>query len=72
VNRDWARAFLPHPSPAAAADVAIDVPMPKEPGRYALRFDLVAKASTGSRRAAPSPPSGSDRQRMMRRSALPV
>ena len=24
-------------------DVAIDVPMPREPGRYALRFDLVSE-----------------------------
>jgi hypothetical protein len=44
VDRDWARAFLPHPvAGGGKADVAIDVPMPKEPGRYGLRFDLVSE-----------------------------
>jgi len=44
VNRDWARAFLPHPvAGGGKADVGIEVPMPKEPGRYALRFDLVSE-----------------------------
>ena len=44
VDRDWARAFLPHPVAGGdKTDVAIDVPMPKEPGRYALRFDLVSE-----------------------------
>ena len=44
IERDWARAFLPHPVAGGdKADVAIDVPMPKEPGRYALRFDLVSE-----------------------------
>ena len=44
VDRDWARAFLPHPVAGGdKTDVAIDVPMPREPGRYALRFDLVSE-----------------------------
>jgi hypothetical protein len=44
VDRDWARAFLPHPvAGGGKADVAIEVPMPTEPGRYALRFDLVSE-----------------------------
>ena len=34
----------PHPVAGGdRTDVAIDVPMPKEPGRYALRFDLVSE-----------------------------
>jgi hypothetical protein len=44
VERDWARAFLPHPvAGGGKADVAIEVPAPREPGRYALRFDLVSE-----------------------------
>jgi hypothetical protein len=44
LDRDWARAFLPYPVDGGGkADVAIDVPIPREPGRYALRFDLVSE-----------------------------
>jgi hypothetical protein len=44
IDRDWARAFLPAAiTGGSRADVAIDVPVPREPGRYALRFDLVSE-----------------------------
>jgi hypothetical protein len=44
LDRDWARAFLPHTVAAGGkADLAIDVPMPRQPGRYGLRFDLVSE-----------------------------
>jgi hypothetical protein len=44
LNRDHARAWLPGDVPAGATvDVAIDVTMPPEPGRYQLKFDLVSE-----------------------------
>jgi hypothetical protein len=44
VNRDFARAWLPTSLGAAdRADVAIQIPTPGEPGRYALKFDLVSE-----------------------------
>jgi MoaA/NifB/PqqE/SkfB family radical SAM enzyme len=44
INRDYARAWLPGDIPAGGvADVPIDVPLPAEPGRYALKFDLVSE-----------------------------
>jgi MoaA/NifB/PqqE/SkfB family radical SAM enzyme len=44
INRDHARAWLPADIPGGgAADVAIDVPLPEAPGRYALKFDLVSE-----------------------------
>ncbi len=44
INRDHARAWLPGDIPAGgAADVAIEVPLPDAPGRYALKFDLVSE-----------------------------
>jgi MoaA/NifB/PqqE/SkfB family radical SAM enzyme len=44
LNRDYARAWLPGDIPAGGgADVPIDVPLPAEPGRYALKFDLVSE-----------------------------
>ena len=44
VNRDHARAWLPHHLEGGqAADVTIDVPTPAEPGRYQLKFDLVSE-----------------------------
>lgn len=44
INRDHARAFLPATVPAGGrADVRIDVPLPGNPGRYRLRFDLVSE-----------------------------
>ncbi len=44
LNRDHARAWLPGDIPAGGtADVAIDVPLPETPGRYALKFDLVSE-----------------------------
>lgn len=44
IDRDYARAWLPCSiEPGAEIDVAIDVPAPAEPGRYALKFDLVSE-----------------------------
>src|SRR4029453_12269486 len=44
INRDHARAWLPSDLQAGdLATVAIDVPTPKDPGRYALKFDLVSE-----------------------------
>ncbi|MGD9905465.1 MAG: radical SAM protein [Vicinamibacterales bacterium] len=44
LNRDHARAWLPGDIPAGgSADIAIDVPLPETPGRYALKFDLVSE-----------------------------
>jgi Radical SAM superfamily/Iron-sulfur cluster-binding domain len=44
IGRDHARAWLPADLlPGASADVLIDVPMPEDPGRYALKFDLVSE-----------------------------
>src|SRR3989441_7622988 len=44
VNRDFARAWLPATlGPGTRADVAIEIPAPEQPGRYALKFDLVSE-----------------------------
>jgi hypothetical protein len=44
INRDFARAWLSQPLlPGAQADVAITIPAPEQPGRYALKFDLVSE-----------------------------
>ena len=44
INRDFARAWLPATlGPGAGADVAIEIPAPEQPGRYALKFDLVSE-----------------------------
>jgi Radical SAM superfamily/Iron-sulfur cluster-binding domain len=44
INRDYARAWLPHTLEAGGeADVAIEIPAPDAPGRYAVRFDLVSE-----------------------------
>ena len=44
IDRDFARAWLPHTlAPGDRADVAIDIPTPSTPGRYALKFDLVSE-----------------------------
>ena len=44
IDRDFARAWLPDTlSPGDAMDVAIDIPAPQQPGRYALKFDLVSE-----------------------------
>jgi hypothetical protein len=44
INRDFARAWLPATlGPGTRADVAIDIPAPEQPGRYALKFDLVSE-----------------------------
>lgn len=44
IDRDYARAWLPGDIPGgAAADVPIEVPLPAEPGRYTLKFDLVSE-----------------------------
>ena len=44
VNRDFERAWLPESlEPGARADVPITITAPSEPGRYALKFDLVSE-----------------------------
>jgi Radical SAM superfamily/Iron-sulfur cluster-binding domain len=44
INRDYARAWLPHTLEAGGeADVAIEIPAPDAPGRYAVKFDLVSE-----------------------------
>ena len=44
IKRDYARAWLPGDiPPGGAAEVAIEVPAPDRPGRYALKFDLVSE-----------------------------
>src|SRR5262249_51171122 len=45
IDRDFARARMPKPGigPGAAADITIDIAKLPEPGRYALKFDLVSE-----------------------------
>ena len=44
INRDFARAWLPATLvPGGTMDVPIEIPAPSEPGRYALKFDLVSE-----------------------------
>ena len=44
IDLDYARARLPGDlAPGAAVDVPIDVPVPENPGKYALKFDLVSE-----------------------------
>jgi hypothetical protein len=44
INRDFARAWLSQAlAPGDRADVVIEIPAPAEPGRYALKFDLVSE-----------------------------
>ena len=44
INRDYARAWLPHDlATGAQAAVQIEVPAPPTPGRYGLKFDLVSE-----------------------------
>ncbi|MEW5981966.1 MAG: radical SAM protein [Acidobacteriota bacterium] len=44
INRDHARAWLPSDLLAGATvEVRVDVPMPANPGRYRLKFDLVSE-----------------------------
>ncbi len=44
LNRDFARAWLPKAlGPGEQTDVAIEIPAPDKPGRYALKFDLVSE-----------------------------
>ncbi len=44
VNRDFARAWLPSAlAPGAEAEVPIEIPVPADRGRYALKFDLVSE-----------------------------
>jgi hypothetical protein len=43
LNRDFARAWLPRRLTRDPADVAIEIPAPEQPGRYALKFDLVSE-----------------------------
>jgi hypothetical protein len=44
LNRDYERAWLPDTlQPGAAVDVPVTITAPAEPGRYALKFDLVER-----------------------------
>src|SRR6185436_7710148 len=44
LDRDFARAWLPKAlGPGEQADVQIEIPSPEQPGRYALKFDLVSE-----------------------------
>jgi Radical SAM superfamily len=44
IDRDFARAWLPQAlAPGDRADIAIEIPAPGRPGRYALKFDLVSE-----------------------------
>jgi hypothetical protein len=44
INRDYERAWLPGTlGPGARADVPLRITAPQEPGRYALKFDLVSE-----------------------------
>src|SRR6185503_11873018 len=44
IERDFARAWLPRAlGPGDRADIAIEIPAPERPGRYALKFDLVSE-----------------------------
>jgi len=44
IDRDFARAWLPCNVPAGGrTDVAIEIPVPPERGRYVLKFDLVSE-----------------------------
>jgi hypothetical protein len=44
IERDYARAWLPAPlGPGGAAEIPIQIPAPRSPGRYALKFDLVSE-----------------------------
>jgi MoaA/NifB/PqqE/SkfB family radical SAM enzyme len=44
ITRDFARAWLPQPlGPGDRTDIPIEIPTPGEPGRYALKFDLVSE-----------------------------
>jgi hypothetical protein len=44
IDRDYARAWLPAAlAPNGSANVSIDVPAPRQPGEYALKFDLVSE-----------------------------
>jgi hypothetical protein len=44
IDRDFARAWLPETlGPGRTADVRIEIPAPGQPGRYALKFDLVSE-----------------------------
>jgi hypothetical protein len=44
IDRDFERAWLPHDvAPGDTVDVPITITAPSEPGRYALKFDLVCE-----------------------------
>jgi len=44
INRDYARAWLPQSlGPGDCTDIAMEIPAPDTPGRYALKFDLVSE-----------------------------
>ena len=44
IDRDFARAWLPdNLPPGEQANVAIEIPVPPQRGRYALKFDLVCE-----------------------------
>jgi hypothetical protein len=44
VDRDYARAWLPHTIDGGGqAEVPIEIPVPAQPGRFQLKFDLVSE-----------------------------
>jgi hypothetical protein len=44
INRDFERAWLPHHlEPGATAEIEMTITPPEQPGRYALKFDLVSE-----------------------------
>ena len=56
INRDFARAWLPQSlGPGDRGDVTIEIPTPGEPGRYALKFDLVSEGIDWFERCGSAP-----------------
>jgi hypothetical protein len=56
IDRDYARAWLPSDvDPHASADVSIEMPAPAQPGRYALKFDLVSEGIDWFERSGSQP-----------------
>jgi len=56
INRDFARAWLPQSlGPGGHDDVTIEIPTPAEPGRYALKFDLVSEGIDWFERCGSAP-----------------
>lgn len=56
IDRDYARAWLPSDVGAhTCADVSIDILAPAQPGRYALKFDLVSEGIDWFERSGSEP-----------------